>query len=53
MPSEMQQRALRYRELARQVFDDKARDVAVQLATECDEMARLPASSTVKLFDES
>ncbi|HXE29128.1 MAG TPA: hypothetical protein VN656_11470 [Stellaceae bacterium] len=38
------QRALRYRELARDVFDDRARDQLLRLAAECDEASATPSS---------
>jgi hypothetical protein len=52
MIKEMQQRALRYRQLARDICDDKARDAAVWFATECENKVRELRPPTIKLFDE-
>ena len=43
----------RYRELARHILDDDAREVILQIAAEYDHQARLSISSPIKLFDDA
>jgi hypothetical protein len=52
MLNEMQQRTLRYLELAHDIDDDRASEMVMRLATECDDKAQVPVTSKVKLFDE-
>ena len=43
---------MRYREPARDIFDDNAREVILHLAAESERQARLGVSTRMTLFDE-